>query len=164
MLRNCPSVGAGASSRIRASSSLGVKGTMIQDTLAGLPGRAYLFLDTCHSGGAMKGVRTRSAGPSIDIDGLVNELTSAERGVITFSSSTGRQLSQESEEWGNGAFTKALVEALGGGAARPDSPRITVSMVEGYIAERVKALTNGGQTPTTTRPPDTPDLPLALRR
>lgn len=36
----------------------------------------------------------------------------AENGAVVFTSSTGRQYSLENEDWGNGAFTKALVEGL----------------------------------------------------
>ena len=45
---------------------------------------------------------------------LANELASAERGVVVFTSSTGRQFSLERPEWSNGAFTKALVESFRG--------------------------------------------------
>jgi hypothetical protein len=47
---------------------------------------------------------------------VVNELASAESGAIVFSSSTGRQYSQENPKWGNGAFTKGLVEGISGKA------------------------------------------------
>ena len=47
---------------------------------------------------------------AVDINVLINTVTSAENGgIVVFASSTGRQLSAESSEWGNGAFTKAIV-------------------------------------------------------
>jgi hypothetical protein len=37
-------------------------------------------------------------------------------------------------------------------------------MLDLYISERVKTLTRGEQTPVTTKPPNTPDFPVAVRR
>jgi hypothetical protein len=48
----------------------------------------------------------------------VNELSSTENGITTYASSTGREVSQEDDSWGNGAFTKALVEGSAALAAR----------------------------------------------
>ena len=53
------------------------------------------------------------------MDKFANELKAAENGIVVFTSSTGNELSQEKEEWNNGAFTKAVVEGLRGAAARP---------------------------------------------
>mgnify|MGYP004365435877 CR=1 FL=1 len=39
---------------------------------------------------------------------------------------------------------------------------ITVNELELYIAERVKALTDGEQTPTMSKPQTIPDFPLAV--
>jgi hypothetical protein len=47
---------------------------------------------------------------------VANDLSSAENGVVVFASSTGMQLSLERADWGNGAFTKALLEGLEGEA------------------------------------------------
>ncbi|MGC2221609.1 MAG: caspase family protein [Methylocella sp.] len=75
----------------------------IEDFLAKVPGKVIAFLDTCFSGGL------HPKGPTQpDVDKLANELASAEKGVVVFTSSTGRQFSQEKPEWKNGAFTKAL--------------------------------------------------------
>jgi len=94
----------------------------------------------------------------------VNELASAENGAIVFSSSTGRQYSQEKPEWGNGAFTKGLVEGIRGKADYRATGRITVNMLDLYVSERVKELTGGQQTPTTVKPPNVPDFPVAVLR
>jgi len=118
-----------------------------------------LFVDTCHSGNVM-GARRGGA----DITALVNELTSAENGVVVFASSTGRQYSMEDEAWGNGAFTKALVEGVSGKADYHGKGRITINMLDLYLSERVKELTRGRQTPTTTKPQTIPDFPLAMKR
>ena len=43
---------------------------------------------------------------------MVNDFLHSDRGVVVFAASTGRQVSMEDPSWGNGAFTKALVEEL----------------------------------------------------
>jgi uncharacterized caspase-like protein len=99
---------------------------------------------------------------SFDINGVVNELSSAENGAVVFASSTGRQVSEESDEWSNGAFTKALVEGLDGKAANGSGGRVTWMSLSRYISDRVKELTSGQQTPTTTTPSTVPDFPIAF--
>ena len=99
-----------------------------------------------------------------DINAVVNEFTSAENGAVVFASSTGRQYALEDKAWNNGAFTKALVEGLGGGADYKGTGRITINMLDLYLSERVKELTKGQQTPTTTKPRTIPDFPIALVR
>jgi len=130
-------------------------------TLAALPGKAIFFFDTCHSGNVL-GNKTR-AGPN-DVSGVINELASAENGVVVFSSSTGRQLSYEDPAWGNGAFTKALVEGLDGKADYQKNGRITHKMLDLYISERVKSLTGGKQSPVTQAPGGVPDFPVAASK
>jgi hypothetical protein len=99
-----------------------------------------------------------------DINAVVNELASAENGAVVFASSTGRQYSLEDKSWGNGAFTKALVEGIGGRADYHDKGKITINMLDLYLSERVKELTGGKQTPTTTKPQTIPDFPIAVKR
>ena len=99
-----------------------------------------------------------------DINAVVNELANAENGAVVFASSTGKQYSLEDQAWGNGAFTKALVEGLGGQADYTGKGTISINMLDLYLSERVKQLTGGKQTPTTTKPNTVPDFPIALRR
>ena len=61
-----------------------------------------------------------------------------------------------------GAFTKALLEGLKGEADYTEDGAITVNELELYIAERVKVLTGGEQTPTMSKPQTIPDFPLAV--
>lgn len=135
----------------------GVPFSDITNTVKNLPGKAVVFLDTCHAGNIMG--QRRGA---LDITGVINELTSAQNGVVVFASSTGNQYALENSDWGNGAFTKALVEGLRGQADAQRTGRITIAMLELYVAERVKALTKGQQTPTVTKPHSVPDFPLVL--
>jgi WD40 repeat protein len=138
--------------------STGVAFTELKNTVAALTGKVLFFLDTCHAGNVMREKRRAV----LDIAGVINELASADNGAVVFAASTGNQYSLENSAWGNGAFTKALVEGLQGQADYRHSGRITVNMLDLYLSERVKALTQGRQTPTTTKPPSTPDFPVAL--
>lgn len=132
-----------------------------RSTLASLTGKAVFFLDTCHAGNVLGS--GRRALPN-DVSGVVNELASAENGVVVFSSSTGRQFSLEDAAWGNGAFTKALVEGINGAADYQKNGRITHKMLDLYVSGRVKELTGGKQSPVTQAPGGVPDFPLALVR
>ena len=60
----------------------------IYDSLRRIAGKALFFFDTCHSGAVMPGQR----GIAPDINGLVNELASAENGTVVFAASTGREV------------------------------------------------------------------------
>ncbi len=130
-----------------------VSDTEIQQALATIPGRVVVFLDACHSGNVMRQASTR----------FVNELSSAESGVVVFTASTGRQFSLEGAAWNNGAFTKALTEGLDGQADLLKKGRITISTLDAWLADRVPALTDGQQTPTVIKPTSIPDFVLAVR-
>jgi WD40 repeat protein len=138
----------------------------VQDALNALAGKALLFLDACHAGAVAGTSKTRGV---MDINSVVNEFTRSERGVVVFTASTGRQTSQESNAWGNGVFTKAVVEGLGvpgkkAGADFRGDGKITTSSLDLYVSERVKALTGGSQSPVMIRPPTVPDFPIAFAR
>jgi uncharacterized caspase-like protein len=139
----------------------GVAYSDIKNTVEGIVGKALFFVDTCHAGNAIGG---RRRGGGVDIIGLVNDLSSVENGVVVFTAATGRQNSLEDAKWGNGAFTKALVEGLKGAADVKNLGKITVSMLDFYLSERVKELTGGKQTPATVKPETVPDFPIAIRK
>jgi WD40 repeat protein len=139
----------------------GVIFTEIRNTLSALPGKALFFIDTCHSGNVLG---TGRRGVANDITAVVNELSSAENGVIVFAASTGRQFAQESAKWGNGAFTRAVIEGMSGKADSAGSGRITHKMLDLYVSERVKAMTRGTQSPVTIVPQGIPDFPVAITR
>jgi len=136
----------------------GVSLADLKQTVSSLPGKVLLFVDTCHSGNIFGGRRT-----AVDINAIVNDLSSAENGAVVFASSTGRQYSIEKDEWANGAFTKALIEGLNGGADYTKKGSITVNMLDLFVSERVKELSGGKQTPATAKPISVPDFPLAIR-
>jgi WD40 repeat protein len=137
----------------------GVPFSDVKNTVASLAGKTVFFVDTCHSGSVM-GTRRGLT----DITAMVNELSSAENGAVVFASSTGGQYSLEKPEWGNGAFTKALVEGMSGKADYTGKGKISINMLDLYLSERVKELTKGKQTPTTTKPSTVPDFPVAVKR
>jgi WD40 repeat protein len=137
----------------------GVPFTEMKNTVASLAGKTILFIDTCHAGNVMG---ARAIAP--DITGVVNELASAENGAVVFASSTGKQYSFEDPNWGNGAFTKAVVEGINGKADYTGKGKITINMLDLYISERVKELTRGKQTPATAKPQTIPDFPLVLKK
>lgn len=120
-----------------------VAGDEIAKTLQNLKGRAVFFVDTCHAG-ALARQATRG---SSDMTGTLNNL-GEEKGVIVFASSTSRELSQEDPAWGNGAFTKALIEGIKGGADKDKTGLIRPSYLSAYVSDRVRALTKGTQRPT----------------
>ena len=141
----------------------GVAMEEIQKTLAAVPGKVLFFIDSCHAGNALgKLFAAKGKGAQVDITRLVNELSSAENGAVVFASSTGRQLSVESEEWKNGAFTKAIVEGMNGKADLLRHGKVTVSGLEAWVAERVKELSEGTQTPTVAKPQTVPDFPIGV--
>ena len=133
----------------------------IKKTLESLAGKAIFFVDSCHAGNAV-GKRTKSFQPSLT--SMINDLASAENGVVVFTASTGRQVAQEDDAWQNSAFTKALLEGLSGEADIRKSGRVTVNLLDAYISDRVKEMTKGQQTPTTTKPNTIADFPLVIKR
>ncbi len=136
----------------------GVSYSDIKDIITSLPGKKLFFVDTCFSGGVMG--KRRSSG--VDVAEIANDLAAVENGVVVFTSSTGKQYSLEDKAWNNGAFTKALVEGLKGKGDFTRDGKITINELNTYIAERVKKLTHGQQTPSMVLPEALPDFPIAV--
>ena len=132
----------------------------LQDYLTKIGGKKIFFFDTCYSGAILSG-RATSTQP--DVDKFANQLKAAENGIVVFTSSTGNELSQEKEEWNNGAFTKAVVEGLRGAAARRQNPVIMISDLNGYVSQRVRELTGGNQKPMMAMPKTIEDYPISRR-
>ncbi len=96
---------------------------------------------------------------------LVNDFALAGSGLVVFGASTGTELAREDVKWDrHGAFTKALIEAIGEGKASTDATgRITTTMLDLYLEERVKELTNGAQHPVMNRPDLVTGFPARAR-
>lgn len=144
-------------------SATGVSRATLAATFSSLPGKVLFFLDTCHAGNVFA-VSSRGGTLAQESNGFMNELIAAENGVIVFAASTGTQVSLESPQWNNGAFTLALVEGLKGQADGKDTGRVTVNMMDLYLSERVRQLTQGSQTPTSVRPSIMRDFPMAVTK
>ena len=128
----------------------------IKATVDNISGKLFMFVDACHSGNVLGNNQRRAA----QISQAISEMTSADNETIVFTSSSGQQFSLENAEWNNGAFTKALVEGLDGKADLARNGTITVLNLASYVADRVKELTNGQQTPVTKG--NITNFPLAL--
>jgi hypothetical protein len=127
----------------------------IREALRTLPGRTVLFIDTCHAGNVLGDRRDG------ELTRFINDIASAENGVVVFAASSGQQDSQESDDWNNGAFTFALVGGLRGKADPLRLGRITYKGLDYFVAEEVRRLTNGLQTPVSLSPLGLPDFELA---
>ena len=119
-------------------------------------GTRLFFLDVCRSGNVLGGGQE-----TVDVHGFVNGLTDVENGAVVFASSSGNQDSLENPTWGNGAFTKALVEGLAGEAQRDGE--ITVALLEDYITRKVTKLTGGKQVPIRRNPSAVPNFAVAVK-
>lgn len=142
-------------------------GNELATLLDPIKARVVLLLDTCQAG-AVLGKREGGkviTGPA-DLTGLVNTLSSAERGIVVLSSSSESELSFESD--GGGYFTRALSEGLQGEASRDGA--VTCVSLQDYITKRVPELLKENsaikaqgltQTPTVIMPKGSPDFILA---
>jgi uncharacterized caspase-like protein len=135
----------------------GLPEAAIRDTLGRMRGKALFFVDTCFGGNVVGNFNTASR----ELARMANDLAAAENGVVVFASSSGKQLSEENDAWGNGAFTKAVLEGLSGQADLTRTGRVTFKGLDFYISEEVRKLTEGRQTPVTISPIGVPDFAIA---
>ncbi len=133
-----------------------VPDTEISHTLKQLAGNALFFFDTCHSGRA-SGVSFRA----LDYNKLINEIAGSANAIV-LASSTGSELSLESEEWQHGAFTKALLEGMAGKGLHYNPGIVTIDELNLYVKERVKELTQGLQHPVDLKPREARNIPFAM--
>jgi Caspase domain/WD domain, G-beta repeat len=132
------------------------------DSIASIPGKKVLFIDACYAAAALTwGDRALETTP--DMNKLVNDFSTAGSGIVVYASSTGTEFSKEDPTLSHGAFSEALIEAIGEGKAPADNEgRITIVTLENYLDDRVKELTKGQQHPIMNRPQPVPDFPIAL--
>jgi uncharacterized caspase-like protein len=105
-------------------------------------GRVLVLLDACYSGSA-------------SLDGGAQEVASAVIGqalaaanVTVLTSSSASQTSREDAHWQNGAFTKAVLEALGSDDADENKDGLlSATELARYVDRRVRNLTAGRQSP-----------------
>jgi hypothetical protein len=139
------------------------RGTSVPDAeiaraLKQLAGNALFFFDTCHSGKAA-GINTRGMP---DYNKLINEIAGSANAIV-LASSTGAELSLESSDWQQGAFTKALLEGLAGKAdLMPKDGVVTIDELNLYVKERVKELTAGLQHPVDLKPKEARNIAFGM--
>jgi hypothetical protein len=99
------------------------------------------------------------------MNALLGDLAASGQELVVYSSSAGRELSYESPDWQNGAFTKSVLEAIAEGKADLfKTGRITSSLLDAYAVQRVGALTEGRQHPIMFRPQQSADFDIAVVR
>ena len=139
----------------------GVEWLHFRDVLTGTPSKVLLLADTCHSGNITGSRRTRGVR---DMTAALKDLVAAGTGVVVLAAATGSEVSRESDEWGHGAFTKALLEGLGGRADYDGNGLVEIKEIDLYVTTRVKELTEGTQHPATEIPASLPNFPVAAIR
>jgi len=112
-----------------------------------LKANVLLLADTCHSGN-IAGNAVWQQRAKADPNQFLND--SHRSNVIVFASSSGGDFSLEDPKWEHGAFTKALIEGLGGKAAYKKG-MVKLSFLQDYVRDRVVEITDGAQTPTIPR-------------
>lgn len=120
-----------------ADTSTAVPEAAILKALSGMRGRVLFFIDACFSAEVMK----------VDSTGFVNAITSEENAVMMYSSSQGDQESFEDPEWGNGAFTEALMQIFADPKSYDAQGEIKTDELAVKLKDRVQAITRGRQTP-----------------
>ncbi|MDN2583682.1 caspase family protein [Aquibium sp. ELW1220] len=116
----------------------------VSAALRRLPGRAFLFLDACHSGAA------GTASNDVAVEELLAEGSAA---VAVLSASKGRQFSLEGPGFDGGAFTAALAAIFSDRAAADSNGDGALDFDElyGALKRRVVTQTGGRQTPWVAR-------------
>ena len=111
-------------------------------------GRVAVFLDTCHSGAADTG------GITTNDDAVKSLLERVPSGLVVFSASKGRELSEETAASGGGLFTSALIDVIAGNRAGFDFNKngaIEISELYRSVKRKVVSDTEGRQNPWISR-------------
>lgn len=124
-----------------------LEGQHLSRVLARIAGKVVLFLDTCAAGGV--GPVARARGDSVD---FANALHSVENGVIVFAGSASSGVSLESQAWGGGVFTQAVLLGLEGGAASSNG-HVNLTDLESFVQDYVLRETKNAQLPRVLWPP-----------
>jgi hypothetical protein len=110
-----------------------------------------VFIDACHSGYVSYSLRGSNENTSL-ADYYIKISEQTERHVMIFSSSEGKEKSQEHKKWGggHGIFTWAILEALNGNADYDKSGVVDLGELVDYVTQKVKEETNSMQHPHTS--------------
>ena len=105
-----------------------------------------VFADACYSAGLLEGNRSAAA------EHFVEQLRRSKNGMLFYASSAGDTKSKEDPTWGNGAFTKALVEAFNGAARKEGDEGLSTRTLDAYLYDAVRRTTDFKQTPVFMNP------------
>ena len=121
----------------------------LTEGMNGTPCKKLILLDACHSGQSGFDLLEFASIKAINLNSIVEELVNKEPGVTVMTSSSGKEYSYENPKWGHGAFTKAILEGLAGGADYNSDRVIRLMELNLFVTQRVKELTGGKQHPYT---------------
>ncbi|MEL7119796.1 MAG: caspase family protein, partial [Bacteroidota bacterium] len=89
-------------------------------------GNKLVFIDACHSGSALaSGSRSYSDQAASE---MLNGLIKASSGMEIIASCGDNEYSYEDQSWGNGAFTKSIIEAFSDQTVNVDNGRISADI------------------------------------
>ena len=113
-----------------------VRWKILQDAIANSQGRRILLVDTCHAGKAFNPRLLKDA---------------ANKNIVVLSATDANTVSRETNKFGHGVFTYALLEGLKGEAdmMKFDGGKIMFSELNTYVTNMVKYLTNNRQKPVS---------------
>ncbi len=122
--------------------------------------KALFWMDICHAGALGEHNRRGQITPAEAVKMLAQGT-----GVAVIASSTGRESSLESKQFGggHGAFTAGLLEGLKGKADTVSGNKdgfVSLHELHSYVSRRVPQITNGQQHPTTPTMSNVRDFPL----
>lgn len=109
-------------------------------------GKLIAFVDACYSGALFEGDRSAAT------THFIEQLKRSKNGMLLYASSSSDTKSREDESWENGAFTKALVEALNGAAKEEHAEGLSTQELEHFLYKQVRKLTDFKQTPIFINP------------
>ncbi len=120
--------------------------TDFKDAAERINSKFVVFADACYSAGLLEGNRSAAA------EHFVEQLRRSKNGMLFYASSAGDTKSKEDPTWGNGAFTKALVEAFNGAARRDGDEGLSTRALDAYLYDAVRKTTDYKQTPVFMNP------------
>ncbi len=120
--------------------------TDFKDAAEKINSKFVVFADACYSAGLLEGNRSAAA------EHFVEQLRRSKNGMLFYASSSGDTKSKEDPTWGNGAFTKALVEAFNGAAKKDGDEGLSTRTLDAYLYDAVRKTTDYKQTPVFMNP------------
>lgn len=124
-------------------------------SLADVPCRKLVVLDTCHSGAIQP---LQDQGLKTGVRALQEDV------VLAVTASAGHEKAAENKSLGHGVFTKCLLEALSGRADASGDGLVTLDEVIAYVTRSVAEATEGRQNPSAGPNEILPFVTLPLAR